>query len=96
MEAHLARQFESRVARAKTPKVCQDRDTVHLGVGKRWTAIPRFELAIVLSLCRISVKRIAKNKTVPLCPAPVVRWATVEPYQVSQFQRAAIVSLQSY
>ncbi|CRL25616.1 unnamed protein product [Penicillium camemberti] len=65
----LARQFKPRVARAKAPKkVCQDRDTVHLGTGKRWTAILRFKLAVVISLCRISVKRIAKNKTVPLGP----------------------------
>ncbi|KAJ6039155.1 hypothetical protein N7499_003027 [Penicillium canescens] len=41
-QAHLARQFKPQVARAKTPKkVCQDRDTVHLGAGKRWTSIPR-------------------------------------------------------
>jgi hypothetical protein len=60
---------QASVARAKAPKVCQDGDTVHLGAGKRWIAIPRFELAIVISLCRISAKRIAKNKNHPAVPS---------------------------
>lgn len=48
-EAYLARQFKPRVARVKAPKkMCQDSDTVHLAAGKRWTAIPRFELQELL------------------------------------------------
>jgi hypothetical protein len=56
-EMHLARQFKPRVAIAMPPKeVRQDSDTVHLGGGKRCTAISRFELAIDVRLCRISGK----------------------------------------
>jgi hypothetical protein len=54
-EMHLARQFKSRVAIAMPPKEeCHDSDTVHLGRGKRCTAVSRFELAIDVKLCRMS------------------------------------------
>jgi hypothetical protein len=56
-EIHLAKQFKPRVAIEMPPKgERRDSDTVHLGGGKRCTAIFRFELAIDARLCRISGK----------------------------------------